>query len=254
MEQFTSFVQEALEFLSLLRASEKERFESQKKFMEETTKILKDLAESIQKNNTVIKTALEELKGSINDELKKITDNIGLDNLTRAISALESSVDLLQRGSTLLEYKYTVQKTRDILDELQKRKGQIEIGIPASKASPSFSSVEPLKGSPPPFPTTIVESSQKPILSSPPPEKDVSSKKQFEFPPPPKSPKLTPTPVSEPKTSKEPPKYDPLASAMGVRTQQSPRRVVNLKKPSGSKIVDVKGEPVEIDTRSDEDK
>jgi hypothetical protein len=266
MEQFTSFVQEALEFLSLLRASEKERFESQKKFMEETTKILKDLAESIQKNNTVIKNALDELKGSVNDELKKITDNIGLENLTQAISALESSVDLLQRGSTILDYKYTVQKTRDILDELQKRKAQIEIGVPAPKASPSFSSAEPMKVTPPPFPAASIERPpQKPITAPPPsPEKEEPSRKQFE-PSLPKSPKPVATSTPEPRPSKEspkksdssasvPPKYDPLSSVMGTRSGQAPRRVVNLKKPSNSKIVDGKGEPIEIDTRSDEDK
>ncbi|MDD1778051.1 MAG: hypothetical protein LUQ65_07760 [Candidatus Helarchaeota archaeon] len=258
MEQFTSFVQEALEFLSLLRASEKERFESQKKFMDETTKILKDLADSIQKNNTLIKNTLEELKGSVNDELKKITDNIGLENLTQAISALESSVDLLQRGSTILEYKYTVQKTRDILDELQKRKGQIEPGVPVSKTSPSFSSAEPLKVSPPPFPTVGVERPpQKPITSPPPsPAKEEPPKKQSE-PPLPRIPKpvTTPTAKETPKKSdSETPKFDPLSSAMGTRSGQTPRRVVNLKKPSGSKIVDSKGEPIEIDTRSDEDK
>lgn len=258
MEQFTSFVQEALEFLSLLRASEKERFESQKKFMDETTKILKDLADSIQKNNTLIKNTLEELKGSVNDELKKITANIGLENLTQAITALESSVDLLQRGSTILDYKYTVQKTRDILDELQKRKGPIEIGVPASKASPSFSSAEPLKVSPPPFPTVGVERPpQRPITPPPPsPEKEEPAKKQSE-PPLPRSPKpvTTPTAKETPKKSDSaPPKYDPLSSVMGTRSGQAPRRVVNLKKPSGSKIVDSKGEPIEIDTRSDDDK
>jgi len=266
MEQFTSFVQESLEFLSLLRASEKERFESEKKFMAETTKILKDLADSIQKNNILIKNALEELKGSINDELKKITDNIGLENLTQAISALESSVDLLQRGATILDYKYTMQKTRDILDELQKRKAQVEIGVPVSKASPSFSSIEPLKVSPPPMPATSPEKPpQKSIAPSmPSPEKEAPSKKYVE-PPLPKSPKPIATPISESKTGKDSakksdspasatPQYDPLASAMGTRSPQTPRRVVNLKKSTGSKIVDVKGEPIEIDTRTDEDK
>ena len=272
MEQFTSFVQEALEFLSLLRASEKERFEAQKKYMDETTKILKDLAETILKNNTVIKNALDDLKGSLNAELKQIEENLGLENLMQAINALESSVDLLQRGSTILDYKFTVQKTREILDEIQKQKSRNEGGVPAARASPSLSSKESaevpaLKVSSPPKPEAAPGKPPKKAEASPP--KSTGKEKGQQKAAPATSKEKSPKKSAEPakaKTSKSTaatakagssgqegasaPKYNPLASAMGTRSQ-APRRVVNLKKP---KIVDVGGEPVEIETGTDEDK
>lgn len=261
MEQFTSFVQEALEFLSLLRASEKERFESQKKFMSETTKILKDLAESILTNNTVIKNALEDLKVSLNDEVKKISESIGLDNLMQAINALEDSVDLLQRGSTILDYKFTVQKTREILDELQKKKSQIEIGASAGRGGPSLSSGAPVGVSPPKIgpPSEAVAAPEKPPKKSKPspppaPSKAKPSKKSA-APAKGKTPKSKEASGKSPEKAETPgqagtPKFDPLASAMGTRTQ-APRRVVNLKK---TKIVDANGGPVQIDTGTDEEK
>lgn len=261
MEQFTSFVQEALEFLSLLRASEKERSEAQKKFMGEATKILKDLAESILKNNTVIKNTLEDLQVSLNNEVKKISENIGLENLTQAISALDNAVDLLQKGSTILDYKFTVQKTREILDEIQKKKSQIEIGSPAAKMVPSISSGAPSEVSPPkvpPPPKTVAIPEKSPKKPEPSISKEKSPKKPTE-PSKAKGSKPTSAPISEKSdnTAQEnssTPKFDPLSSAMGTRTRaQNPRRVVNLKRPS-KKIVNAQGEPIEIDTGTDDEK
>ena len=252
VEQFSTFVQEALEFLSLLRASEKERFEAEKKFMAETTKILKELAESIKKNNDIIKTSLDDLKKSVSSEIKKIEEKIGVNTLNKAIDALESSVDLLQKGSTMLDYKFTIQKVRDMLDDINKSK--IKTEIPPSPAQPIASS--PSSG-------VLTKDSSAPALA---PQPAIPLKKAPPSPSPP-SPSEPPqksldtsipenTPKTSVKESNTPTfqKVDPLAAAMGTRApSRPPRRVVELKKAPQTKIVARNGEPIEIETGSDED-
>ncbi len=261
VEQFSSFVQEALEFLSLLRASEKERFEIEKKFMTETTKILKDLAESITKNNSVIKATLDDLKKSVNGEIKRIEDKIGITELNEAIKALESAVNLLQRGSTILDYKFTIQKTREMLDDLKKTTFQVPgpASVKTSASAPKeleSKAVTPKESAP---------QISKPIIVSPPAPSP---------PPPPSSTARTAPSVTTPISKSRPPsppapgKSSPhetendtkptssVASMMGTRPDKAkdPRRAVTLKKTLSTKIVESDDGAIEIETRSDEDK
>lgn len=258
VEQFSDFVQESLEFLSLLRASEKERFEAEKKFMNETNKILKELAASINKNNSLVKNTLEDLKKSINSELKKIEKNIGLDTLSQAIKSLESSVDLLQRGSTILEYKFTIQKTREMLDELRKTTSQIQPSS-ISQRAPVSQQVMSSKATPvkKPRPTSVAT----PVASATPTK---SAKAQRPAAKPASTPKSTPPVSSHPKKStpsaaaedtSSSQKYDGVASMMGTRPTRTrqPRRAIKLKKAPTTKIIDAGGEPIEIETGSDDD-
>lgn len=239
VEQFSSFVQEALEFLSLLRASEKERFETEKKFMAETTKILKELAMSIQNNNTLIKNSLENLQKAVDTKIEKIVEKIGMDQLNHAISALEASVDLIQRGSTLMDYKYTLQKTRDLLDEVKGNTSRIRAS-PASVGS-----------SPPPqvvAPVIKPKSIPNPVTKATVPGASTKQK--------------SPLPKSVPQKSMptEEAEYTPsfkqhgssIAQMMGTRTK-TPRRAIQLKTPQTKKIVNSKGEDIEIETGPPED-
>ncbi|MHA1649706.1 MAG: hypothetical protein ACTSYB_05895 [Candidatus Helarchaeota archaeon] len=265
VEQFSSFVQEALEFLSLLRASEKERFEAEKKFMKETTKILKELAISINKNNNLIKTTLEELKRSVNNELKKIEEKIGIETLSEAIKALETSVDLLQRGSTILDYKFTIQKTREMLDELKKTMGQVKTS-PKAAESPSPTGKKP--GSEPSIPKKAGPSPSPPSPSStktvkktepsPPPKPPIPTATHIHTPSPP-SPQSKPSKESTDKTEEYVPSFQRYGSAldamMGTRSTRTkePRRVVKLKKAPRTKIVEAEGGAIEIETGSNDE-
>ena len=238
VEQFSSFVQEALEFLSLLRASEKERFEAQKKFMTETTKILKELAESNKKVHALIKTSMDDLKQLVDFQIKKIEEKIGVETLTQAIKSLETSVDLLQRGSTILDYKFTVQKTRDLLDELKGNTMQVKnaptlnkpVSPPqtAAKLTPTPSPAEKVP-TPPPSPASIKKQ------SAPPPQKPDTSEDETDN-----------TPSYQKFGSS-------VASMMGTRTRPV-RPAVQLKKTPRKKIVTSDdGEPIEIETGYEED-
>ncbi|MFX1294363.1 MAG: hypothetical protein ACFFD2_05855 [Promethearchaeota archaeon] len=255
VEQFSDFVQEALEFLSLLRASEKERFEAEKKFMTETTNILKELAASVNKNNETIEKTLEDLKKSVNNEIKKIEHKIGLDTLTQAIKSIESSVDLLQRGSTILEYKFIIQKTRELLDELRKGTSKIK-----SSNSPVITSTSPQK----------TPSNPKNHLSSTPAAKQIShdhmkraSKSNVSITPSVSKPsssyqKHLKKPIPSKEEEEDIPtfqKYGGVSAMMGTRPTRSKtsRRAINLKKTPQSKVVDSGGEAIEIETGSDED-
>lgn len=241
VEEFSSFVKEALEFLSLLRASEKERFEAEKKFMAETSKLLKELAESIQKNNATIKTSLDDLKKSVDNEIKRIEEKIGLDKLTQAIKALDTSVDLLQRGSTIMDYKHTVQKTRDLLDDLKKSGGSTKTSSPSSSASYTPSTTK--KPAPAPKPALTPQPSATVIKSSAP---SGSSKVKTHS-----APKAS---LKKEEQSPGTPGYQSsVAQMMGTRNRP-PRRAVKLKKAPRRKVVqNGSGEPIEIETGSDDD-
>ncbi len=249
-EQFSSFVREALEFLSLLRASEKERFETEKKFMKETTKVLKELAESINKNNNLVKNTLEDLKRTVTIEIKKVEEKIGLSTLTEAIRALEKSVDLLQRGSTILDYKFTIQKTREMIDELKKSSSQIRTS-PNPAPAPSGPQVATSGAS------NIKKTAASPTVKAPPPPKPKVQVSSAPEPPKTKAPPPPPKPPAETKGESSPPAQggSALAAAMGTRPSRTrpARRVVNLDKAPKTKIVDSKGGPIEIETGSDED-
>jgi hypothetical protein len=249
-EQFSSFVREALEFLSLLRASEKERFETEKKFMKETTKVLKELAESINKNNTLVKNTLEDLKRTVTIEIKKVEEKIGLNNLTEAIGALEKSVDLLQRGSTILDYKFTIQKTREMIDELKKSSSQIRA---SSNPAPATSRPQAVTSGAPAAQKTAANPSTK----EPPPPKPQMQASDAPKPPKTKTTRPPPKPQAETKAESPPPAQagSSLAAAMGTRPSRTrpARRVVKLDKAPTTKIVDSKGGPIEIETGSDED-
>ncbi|NVM55644.1 MAG: hypothetical protein HWN66_18235 [Candidatus Helarchaeota archaeon] len=238
VEQFSSFVQEALEFLSLLRASEKERFAAEQKFMTETTKLLKELAESIKKNNVIIKTSLDDFKQTVNHEIKKIEEKVGIDMLNQAIKSLETSVDLLQRGSTMLDYKFTIQKTRDLLDELR-------TPVKRTKSTPSSQSYSP-PHQPVKKPAPSPQSAQ-PVKK---PAKTVATPKvKRPTPPPPKG-----TSASEEDETPSSKGYQPSVAAMMGTRSRSPRRAIKLKPVPRKQIVeDGSGEPIEIETGSDED-
>ena len=55
-------MREVLEFISLLRASEKERYETQKKFMTDTIKTLKNISETIKNSSEFIRNNMEKMK------------------------------------------------------------------------------------------------------------------------------------------------------------------------------------------------
>ncbi|TFG05325.1 MAG: hypothetical protein EU536_02385 [Promethearchaeota archaeon] len=247
MEQFSSFVQEVLEFLSLIRASEKERFEAEKKFMAETTGVLKGLAASVQSNNELIKTSLENLALAVDSKLKDVEEKIGIDKLTQAINALEIAVDLLQRGSTLLDYKFTVQKTRDMLDEIKRNISNVKF-VNSSTSTPSQSTHIPVPVTPPPVnPSPIASAPIEPPIKKPPAEPIVIKSPS----PSPKNEPVAPSTVNhiDESPSRQTSSIDAM---MGTRTQQ-PRRAVSLKKPPKTKIISSKGEAIEIELDSDDE-
>jgi hypothetical protein len=218
VEQFSSFVQEALEFLSLLRAS-------------------------VKKNNDLIHSSIGDIKKSIDTQIKRIEEKIGTDKLTHAIKALELSVDLLQRGSTMLDYKFTMQKTRELLDDIK--------GANSQYKTPASSRKSPLTSN-----TTQVAEKHTASSSSPTHTKPSPSKTHLKTKAPASSkPKSVKPPVVKASDKEEvptPKPYSSVDSMMGTRTK-APRRAVRLKKTPSTKVITSNGEPIEIEIGSDED-
>ena len=61
-EAIKGFMKELVEFISLIRASEKERYQVQKTFMDETIHAIKDISESIKASAEYMRNSIEKMK------------------------------------------------------------------------------------------------------------------------------------------------------------------------------------------------
>lgn len=119
-------MKEIVEFISLIRASEKERYELQKKFMEDTIKAIKDISESIKASNEYMRTSIEKLKETLSTGIDNIRKEVSVDSIIEAKNALGESIDILQRETQLFEFKQTIHEIRSSLENIQKQNLQAQ--------------------------------------------------------------------------------------------------------------------------------
>ncbi|MFX1451607.1 MAG: hypothetical protein ACFFCM_12230 [Promethearchaeota archaeon] len=120
-ETTKGFMKEIVEFISLIRASEKERYELQKKFMEDTIKSIKDISESIKANSEYLRTSVEKLKELLSTGIDNIRKEMNVDSIIEAKNALGETIDILQRETQLFEFKQTIHEIRSSLENIQQK-------------------------------------------------------------------------------------------------------------------------------------
>ncbi|NVM02736.1 MAG: hypothetical protein HWN67_10390 [Candidatus Helarchaeota archaeon] len=134
-ENTKGFMKEIIEFISLIRASEKERYELQKKFMEDTIKTIKDISESIKASSEYLRTSIEKLKETLSTGIDNIRKEISVDSIIEAKNALGETVDILQRETQLFEFKQTIHEIRSSLDNIQRKNLQQQTKNPQITAN-----------------------------------------------------------------------------------------------------------------------
>ncbi len=103
-------MKEVVEFFTAMRASEKERFESMKKFMSESINALRDVTQVIKQNAEYLRESLEKLKEITMDNLSAIRTQSGADSILKARKALDESLEIFQRTIQVMEYQKTLQE------------------------------------------------------------------------------------------------------------------------------------------------
>lgn len=116
-----SFMKELVEFISLIRASEQERYELQKKFMEDTIGAIKEISETIKANDEYIRSNLEKMKEILTKGINNIRKEIGIDSIVQAKNVLGETVDILQKETQLTDFKQTLYEIRSTLEKLQQK-------------------------------------------------------------------------------------------------------------------------------------
>ena len=133
-ETTKGFMKEIVEFISLIRASEKERYELQKKFMEDTIKSIKDISESIKANSEYLRTSVEKLKELLSTGIDNIRKEMNVDSIIEAKNALGETIDILQRETQLFEFKQTIHEIRSSLENIQQKNLKFQPINPHSNA------------------------------------------------------------------------------------------------------------------------
>ncbi|MHA1783977.1 MAG: hypothetical protein ACTSX4_09540 [Candidatus Helarchaeota archaeon] len=118
-EDLKPFMREVVEFISLLRASEKERYEIQKKFVTDTIKTLKDIAETINNSSDYIRNNMEKMKEMLSNEIAQLKRESSLESLISANKVLEESIEMVQRGVQIMEYRQALTGTDNILEHIK---------------------------------------------------------------------------------------------------------------------------------------
>ncbi|NHI94600.1 MAG: hypothetical protein EAX96_19065 [Candidatus Lokiarchaeota archaeon] len=118
-EDLKPFMREVIEFISLLRASEKERYEMQKKFITDTVKTLKDMSETIKNSSDYIRNSLEKMKEMLSTEIAQLKKESSLESLVNANKTLEESIEMIQRGVQIMEYRQALTGADNILDNIK---------------------------------------------------------------------------------------------------------------------------------------
>ncbi len=134
-ENTKGFMKEIIEFISLIRASEKERYELQKKFMEDTIKAIRDISESIKASTEYMRTSIEKLKETLSTGINNIRKEMNLDSIIEAKKALGETIDILQRETQLFEFKQTIHEIRSSLENIQQKNLQKQSKNPQLTAS-----------------------------------------------------------------------------------------------------------------------
>lgn len=114
-------MREVLEFISLLRASEKERYETQKKFMTDTIKTLKNISETIKNSSEFIRNNMEKMKEMISTDIAALKKESSLESLQNANKTLEESIEMVQRGVQIMEYRQAMAGSRNVLDDIREK-------------------------------------------------------------------------------------------------------------------------------------
>ena len=78
------FIKEVIEFFTMMRAAEKERFEVVKKFTTESLTTLRDVAQTIKQNADYLRESIEKLKEITQDNLNAIRSESGIDSFMKA--------------------------------------------------------------------------------------------------------------------------------------------------------------------------
>ena len=124
-EDLKPFMREVIEFISLLRASEKERYEMQKKFITDTVKTLKDMSETIKNSSDYIRNSLEKMKEMLSTEIAQLKKESSLESLINANSVLDESIEMIQRGVQVMEYRQALTGTDQILEGIKRNISKI---------------------------------------------------------------------------------------------------------------------------------
>ncbi|MHA1298443.1 MAG: hypothetical protein ACTSO9_03265 [Candidatus Helarchaeota archaeon] len=118
-ETTKDFMKELIEFISLIRASEKERYEIQKQFMDDTINTIKDISESIKATEEYLRTNMEKLKEILTSGISTIRKDMNIDTIVEAKNVLGESIDILQKETQLHAFRQTMQEIRSSIEELQ---------------------------------------------------------------------------------------------------------------------------------------
>ena len=118
-ETTKGFMKELVEFISLIRASEKERYEVQKQFMDDTIAAMKDISESIKTTGEYIRTSMEKMKEILFSGISTIRKEMSVDTIVNAKKSLGEAIDILQRETQLHGFRQTMQEIRSSIDILK---------------------------------------------------------------------------------------------------------------------------------------
>lgn len=128
-------MREVLEFISLLRASEKERYETQKKFMTDTIKTLKNISETIKNSSEFIRNNMEKMKEMLSTDIAVLKKESSLDSLKNANKTLEESIEMVQRGVQIMDYRQAMAGSRDMVNEIRAK--LLQVGGVRQQAAPA---------------------------------------------------------------------------------------------------------------------
>lgn len=126
-ETTKGFMKELIEFISLIRASEKERYDVQKQFMNDTINTIKDISESIKASGEYMRTSIEKLKEILTNGINTIRKEVNIDTIVDAKNVLGETIDVLQKETQLHTFKQTMQDIRESIEKLQEKKLALSI-------------------------------------------------------------------------------------------------------------------------------
>jgi len=136
------FMREVLEFISLLRASEKERYETQKKFMIDTIKTLKNISETIKNSSEFIRNNMEKMKEMLSTDIAVLKKESSIDSIINANKTLEESIEMVQRGVQIMEIRQAMAGSRSMVDDIRSKISQM--GDVSRKATPTSHASAPV--------------------------------------------------------------------------------------------------------------
>ncbi|MHA1378827.1 MAG: hypothetical protein ACTSRG_10635 [Candidatus Helarchaeota archaeon] len=181
-ETTKGFMKELVEFISLIRASEKERYEVQKQFMDDTINTIKDISDSIKASGEYLRTNIEKLKETLTSGINTIRKEINVDTMIEAKNVLAETIDVLQKETQLHAFRQTMQDIRNSIEKIQEKKLSQSLKDLITASNPNLApkavSPETQAKSPPEIKPEPPTKEEKPIQSNEQKEKKPKKSKE----------------------------------------------------------------------------